>query len=57
MIDDEISGTVFMILKFADDTKMLHKVGKEEDIEKLKNDLTYLYSWSLVWQLVLFQWR
>ena len=48
-VDDEISG---MILKFADDTKVLGIGGTENDIDKLKNGFKSLFSWSLEWKLV-----
>ena len=38
-LDDGISG---IILKFADDTKLMGKVGKVDEIEKLRDDLKKL---------------
>ena len=35
-LDDGISG---IILKFADDTKLMGKVGRVDEIEKLRGDL------------------
>ena len=38
-VDDGISG---IILKFADDIKLMGKVGKVDEIEKLRDDLKKL---------------
>ena len=48
-LDDGISG---IILKFADDTKLMGKVGKVDKIEKLRGDLKKLVAWSKEWQMV-----
>ena len=45
-LDDGISG---IILKFADDTKLMGKVGRVDEIEKLKGDLKKLGAWSKEW--------
>ena len=50
-IDDIMSG---MILKFADDTKMLGKLWMEEDIDKLKTDLNAVSVINKRHDLVLF---
>ena len=42
-LDDGISG---IILKFADDTKLMSKVGKVDEIEKLRGDVKKLGAWS-----------
>ena len=48
-LDDGISG---IILKFADDTKLMAKVGKVNEIEKLRGDLQKLGTRSNMWQMV-----
>ena len=42
-IDVNIHSTV---LKFADDTKLVAKVGSKEDREVLRRDLSGLFGWS-----------
>jgi hypothetical protein len=39
------------IVKFADDTKVLGKVGTEKEIVSLRNDLQRLFDWSETWQM------
>ena len=34
------------VLKFADDTKLVARVGSEEDRERLRQDLIELFKWS-----------
>ena len=48
-IDEAIRSTV---LKFADDTKLVARVGSEEDKERLRQDLVKLYKWSEDWQML-----
>ena len=36
----------------ADDTKLMGKVGRVDEIEKLRGDLKKLGAWSKEWQLV-----
>ena len=48
-IDEGIRSTV---LKFADDTKLVARVGSEEDRERLRQDLVELYKWSEDWQML-----
>ena len=48
-IDDMITSSS---LKFADDTKLLRKVGTQDDCEELQNDLHKMYKWSEDWQMV-----
>ena len=48
-LDDGISG---IILKFADDTKLMGKMGKVDEIEKLTGDFKKLGSWSKEWQMI-----
>ena len=40
------------MLKFADDTKLVAKVGTEEDREVLRRDLVSLFGWSQDWQML-----
>ena len=40
------------MLRFADDAKMISKVGTEADVFKLKNDLEKLEKWSDDWQML-----
>ena len=40
------------ILKFADDTKLMGKVGKVDEIEKLRDNFKKLGAWSTEWQMV-----
>jgi len=42
-IDDQINSR---LLKFADDTKIYFKVNSPENIERLREDLCKLVSWS-----------
>ena len=49
-LDDGISD---IILKFADDTTLIGKVGRVDEIEKLRGDLKKLDAWSKEWQMVL----
>ena len=39
------------ISKFADDTKLFHKVSSIEEHEKIQNDLHKLVEWSNIWQM------
>ena len=48
-IDNEIASK---ILKFADDTKLYGKVGSEEDISQLRQDLRRLVDWSTEWLML-----
>ena len=41
-----------VIYWFADDTKLLCKVGTNEDCSSLKSDLRLLYKWSVDWQML-----
>ena len=40
------------MLKLADDTKSVARVGSEEDRERLRQDLVELYKWSEDWQML-----
>ena len=48
-IDDQINSR---LLKFADDTKIYFKVNSPENIERLREDLCKLVSWSKEWQML-----
>ena len=48
-IDDRITSS---LLKFADDTKLLRKVGTLDDCEELQNDVHRMYKWSEDWQMI-----
>lgn len=50
-INDIDEGIFNKILKFADDTKLVGKVGSMEDIEELRKDLARLFEWSEKWQM------
>jgi len=51
-IDDQINNS--RLLKFADNTKIYFKVNSPENIERLREDLCKLVSWSKEWQMLLF---
>jgi len=42
------------LLEFADDTKIVSKVGTAEDVKILHDDLHKLFQWSKDWQMILF---
>jgi hypothetical protein len=48
-LGDNISGKV---LKFADDTKLIRKIGNQEDINNMQEDLNKLCKWSEDWQML-----
>ena len=50
-IDDLDEGLVSRILKFADDTKFISRVGSEEEVDRLREDLRILFKWSEDWQM------
>ena len=51
-IDDIDEGIRSTELKFADDTKLVARVGSEEDRERLRQDLIELFEWSEDWQML-----
>ena len=51
-IDMAVDAVHCCLLKFADDTKGLHKVNNEDDASKLQKDLDSLYKWSCDWQML-----
>ena len=52
-IDDLDDGLVSRILKFADDTKLISRVGSEEEVDRLREDLRILFKCSEDWQMAL----
>ena len=48
-IDDNIMSK---ILKFADDAKVKSSVQNKEEVDKLKEDLSKLFQWSVDWQML-----
>ena len=50
-INDLESVTTNLLFKFADDTKLIRKVGNSEDRDLLQHDLQQLVHWSDIWQL------
>ena len=51
-IDDIDEGIRSNVLKFADDPKLIARVGSEEDRERLRQDLIELFKWSEDWQML-----
>ena len=51
-IDDIDEGIRSTVLKFADDTKLVARVGWEEDRERPRQDLIELFKWSEDWQML-----
>ena len=51
-INDIDDGITSSLLKFADDTKLLRKVGTQDDCEELQKDLHRMYKWSEDWQMM-----
>ena len=51
-INDIDDGITSSLLKFADDTKLLRKVGTQDDCEELQKDLHRMYKWSEDWQIM-----
>ena len=51
-IDDIDENIRSIVLKFADDTKVVARVGTEEDREVLRRDLVSLFGWSQDWQML-----
>jgi len=45
-------GVINKLLKFADDTKIVSKVGTVEDVKVLQDDLHKLFQWSKDWQML-----
>ena len=51
-INDLDDGVINKLLKFADDTKIVSKVGTAEDVKVLQDDLHKLFQWSKDWQML-----
>ena len=51
-INDIDDGITSSLLKYADDTKLLRKVGTQDDCEALQNDLHTMHKWSEDWQML-----
>ena len=54
-INDIDDGITSSLLKFADDTKLLRKVGTQDDCEALQKDLhtkVTMHKWSEDWQML-----
>ena len=51
-IDDIDEGIRSTVLKFADDKKLVARVGSEEGMERLRQDLIELFKWSEDWQML-----
>jgi len=51
-INDIDEGLVSKLLKFADDAKVIGKVGSTEQVEELRSDLARMYKWSEDWQML-----
>ena len=51
-IDNAVDVLYCSLLKFADDTKGIHKVNNNDDASKLQKDLDNLYHWSCEWQML-----
>ena len=50
-INDLDSALVSMILKFADDTKVLRKANSDKDREIIQHDLHRVLNWSYMWHM------
>ena len=48
-LDDSVNSK---LLKFADDTKIFGLVARQEDIDKLQDDLNNLCKWSSDWLML-----
>ena len=51
-IDSAVDVVHCTLLKFADDTKGLHKVDNDAEAARLQKDLDNLYQWSCDWQMM-----
>ena len=45
-------GVSSWILKFADDTKMFGRVGRQQESDDMQKDIDRLVQWSLEWQML-----
>ena len=51
-IDDIEDNVDSKILKFADDTKLIARVGTVQEVERLRDDLRKLFQWAEDWQMM-----
>ena len=51
-IDTAVDVVNCILIKFADDTKGLHKIDSDDDARKLQNNLDSLSKWSCEWQML-----
>src|SRR3989441_3177813 len=51
-INDLDEGIINRILKFADDTKVIGRVGTQDQIMELRQDIEKLIDWSMDWQMM-----
>ena len=50
-VNDMTEGVSSYISLFADDAKLLRKIGNHKDCEELLNDLNKIYEWSKTWEM------
>ena len=51
-IDDIEENVSSIILKFADDTKLIARIGTVQEVERLRDDLQKLFRWVEDWQMM-----
>ena len=44
-------GVSSYISLFADDAKLLRKIGNHKDCEELQNDINKIYEWNNTWEM------
>ena len=50
-VNDMTKGVSSYINLFADDAKILRKIGNHKDCEELQNDINKIYEWSKTWEI------
>ena len=50
-VNDMTEGVSSYICLFADDVKLLRKIGNHKDCEELQNDINKIYDWSKTWKM------
>ena len=50
---NDMTGVSSYISLFADDAKLLRKIGNHKDCEELQNDINKIYEWSKTWEMEL----
>ena len=50
-INDMTEGVSSYISLFADDVKLLRKIGNHKGCEELQNDINKIYEWSNTWEM------